>query len=103
MTVDGPFAHGSGEPSQFCRAKELPSTATSGERAGLGAPARSDVGGYRVAVAHRLRLPTIERSRQGTASDRAPEGGSVMAMVMDPVCGMEIDTSQAAAQTSYEG
>ncbi len=26
-----------------------------------------------------------------------------MAMVKDPVCGMEIDTSQAAAQTSYQG
>ena len=26
-----------------------------------------------------------------------------MAMVKDPVCGMEIDSSQAAAQTIYEG
>ncbi len=26
-----------------------------------------------------------------------------MAMVKDPVCGMEIDSSQAAAQTVYEG
>ena len=26
-----------------------------------------------------------------------------MAMVKDPVCGTEIDTSQAAAQTIYEG
>ncbi len=26
-----------------------------------------------------------------------------MAMVKDPVCGMEIDESQAAAQTTYQG
>jgi YHS domain-containing protein len=26
-----------------------------------------------------------------------------MAMVKDPVCGMEIDSSQAAAQTTYQG
>lgn len=26
-----------------------------------------------------------------------------MAMVMDPVCGMQIDESQAAAQLVYEG
>lgn len=26
-----------------------------------------------------------------------------MAMVKDPVCGMELDSSQAAAQTMYEG
>lgn len=26
-----------------------------------------------------------------------------MAMVKDPVCGMEIESSQAAAQTQYEG
>jgi YHS domain-containing protein len=26
-----------------------------------------------------------------------------VAMVKDPVCGMEIDSSQAAAQTIYEG
>ena len=26
-----------------------------------------------------------------------------MAMVKDPVCGMEIDSSQAAAQTMYQG
>ena len=26
-----------------------------------------------------------------------------MAMVKDPVCGMEIDSSQAAAQSQYQG
>lgn len=26
-----------------------------------------------------------------------------MAMVKDPVCGMEIDTSQAEAQTTFQG
>ncbi len=33
----------------------------------------------------------------------ASTGGTSMGMVMDPVCGMEIDPAQAAGKSEYQG
>jgi len=37
------------------------------------------------------------------AGRSASQGGGIMAMVTDPVCGMTFDSSQAEAQSIYEG